>query len=93
MEMDQQTNMKRQSRSGITNLVTERKERPAPEEPRRVLKKWGAGDQVGISLRLKRPQWLALHEAARGRGTNVTQLILTWLDEDRRKQGLPPVNE
>jgi predicted DNA-binding ribbon-helix-helix protein len=90
MEMDSQTAMKRSS-TGITNVI-HKKEAPTGE-PRRVVKKWGAGENVGISLRLKKPNWLALHEAARDEGTNVTQLILTWLDEHRRKRGLPPVKE
>jgi hypothetical protein len=90
MEMDRQTDMK-QGKTGITNVI--HKKEPPTGEPRRQVKKWGAGDNVGISLRLKKPSWLALHEAARDEGTNVTQLILTWLDEHRRKRGLPPVKE
>jgi hypothetical protein len=90
MEVDQQTTMK-QGRTGITNVI-HHKEAPT-DGPRRQAKKWGAGDNVGISLRLKKPSWLALHEAARDESTNVTQLILTWLDEHRRKRGLPPVKE
>lgn len=90
MEMDQQTVMKR-SKTGITNVI-HKKEAPTGE-PRRQAKKWGAGENVGISMRLKKASWLALHEAARDEGTNVTQLVLTWLDEHRRKRGLPPVKE
>jgi len=82
--------MKRSS-TGITNVI--HKKEASTDGPRRQAKKWGAGENVGISLRLKKPSWLALHEAARDEGTNVTQLILTWLDEHRRKRGLPPVKE
>jgi hypothetical protein len=82
--------MKR-SRTGITNVIHEKQ---APSGvPRRQPKKRGAGDDVGFSMRLKRPSWLALHEAAIAERTNVTELILTWLDEYRQKHGLPPVKE
>jgi hypothetical protein len=84
MEMDSQTDMKR-DKTGITNIVS--KEPLA--EPRRKRKPWGAGETVGVSIRLKRDDWLALHEAARDERTNVTQLVLGWLDEHRRKKGLP----
>jgi hypothetical protein len=90
MEVDSQTDMKR-STTGITNII--RKKEAPTGEPRHKLKKWGAGDNVGISLRLKKASWLALHDAARDEGTNVTQLILSWLDEHRRRHGLPPVRE
>jgi hypothetical protein len=90
MEVDSQTDMKR-STTGIANVI-HKKEAPTGE-PRHKLKKWGAGDNVGISLRLKRPVWLAFHQAARDEGTNVTQLLISWLDEYRRKRGLPPVQE
>jgi hypothetical protein len=90
MEMDSQTVMKR-SRTGITSSIP-KKDAPSGE-PRRAPKKRDTGDEVGYSMRLKQASWLALHEAALTERTNVTELILTWLDEWRQKHGLPPVKE
>jgi hypothetical protein len=83
MEMDQQTVM---SRTGISKVM--RKEPQAPERKRKTR---GAGELVGLGLRIKRDVWLALHERATHKRTNVTQLVIDLLNEDRARDGLPPV--
>jgi hypothetical protein len=85
MELDSQAHMK--SKTGITKIIHKKEdEAPAP-----TLKPRGAGELVGLGLRIKREVWLALHEQANHHHTNVTQLIIHWLNEDRRQAGLPPV--
>ena len=51
----------------------------------------GAGETVGITLRIKPTIWRGLHEAALDEQTNVTQLILGWFDNWRRSKGLPVI--
>lgn len=51
----------------------------------------GAGELVNLGLKIKRETWLALHERANHRRTNVTQLIIYWLNEERRRDRLPPI--
>jgi hypothetical protein len=83
MGMDQQTVM---SRTGISKVM--RKEPQAPERKRKTR---GAGELVGLGLRIKRDVWLALHDRATHERTNVTQMIIDWLNEKRGRDGLPPV--
>jgi hypothetical protein len=83
--MDQQTIMK--SRTGISKVI--RKNTTA--QPERKRKTRGAGDEVGLGLRVKREVWLALHERAIHERTNVTQMIIDWLNEKRVHDGLPLV--
>jgi hypothetical protein len=83
MEMDQQTVM---SRTGISKVM-----RKEPQLPERKRKTRGAGELVGLGLRVRRDVWLALHDRANHERTNVTQMIIDWLNEKRASDGLPPV--
>ena len=85
MEMDQQAAMK--SRTGISKVIR----KDATPQPERKRKTRGVGTEVGLGLRVKREVWLALHERAIHEGTNVTQMIIEWLNEKRAHDGLPPV--
>jgi hypothetical protein len=75
-------------RTGISDLIG----KEAARRPERRRKTRGAGETVGVTLRLKQPVWRALHEEAMSEQTNVTQLILGWLDESRRRKGLPAID-
>jgi hypothetical protein len=75
------------SKTGISNVIP----REEPRTPERKPKTRGAGELVGLGLRVKREVWLALHEQAISHRTNVTQLIVGWLNESRSRDGLPPV--
>jgi hypothetical protein len=46
---------------------------------------------VGLGLRIKRDVWLAFHERANHERTNLTQMLIDWLNEKRASDGLPPV--
>lgn len=87
MEMDTDTDMKR--KTGIGNMIS----REASRQPERKRKTRGAGETAGITLRLKTSVWRELHQAALDEQTNITQLILGWFDDWRRRKGLPPVIE
>ena len=89
MEMDQQTVMKRKSSTGIGNIIGKESVR----EPARKRKTRGAGETVGLTLRLKPHIWRALHEQALNEQTNITQMIIGWLQERRERQGLPLLDE
>jgi hypothetical protein len=88
MEMDQQTVMKR-SKTGIGNIIG----KDSAREPEHKRKTRGAGETVGLTLRLKPHIWRALHEEALNQQTNITQMIIGWLQESRRRQGLPLLDE
>jgi hypothetical protein len=85
MEMDQQAAMK--SRTGIGKVIR----KDAIPQPERKRKTRGAGEEVGVGLRMKRDVWVALHERAMHKRTNLTQMIIDWLNQDRAGDGLPPV--
>jgi hypothetical protein len=89
MEMDQQTVMKRKSSTGISNIIGKESVREAS----RKRKTRGAGETVGLTLRLKPHIWRALHEQALNEQTNITQMIIGWLQERRERQGLPLLDE
>jgi hypothetical protein len=88
MEVDQQTIMKR-SKTGIGNIIGQ----DGARKPERKRKTRGAGETVGLTLRLKPHIWRALHEQALNEQTNVTQMIIGWLQEKRDQQGLPLLDE
>jgi hypothetical protein len=88
MEVDSETDMKRESKSGITKVIR-RKAGEKPDAPK--LKPRGAGELVGLGLKIKREVWLALHEQANRQRTNLTSLLIHWLNEARARDGLPPV--
>jgi hypothetical protein len=75
------------SRTGIGRVIR----KDAVQPPERKRKTRGVGAEVGLGLRVKREVWLALHERAIHEGTNVTQMIIEWLNEKRAHDGLPPV--
>jgi hypothetical protein len=75
------------NKTGIGNIISKAAAREA--EPKRKTR--GAGETVGITLRIKPAVWRGLHEAALDEQTNVTQLILGWFSDWRRSKGLPPV--
>jgi hypothetical protein len=85
MELDQQAAMK--SKTGIGRLIRNEE----TQELARPRKKRGAGETVGITLKLSPTYWRALHQEAMDEQTNITQLILGWLEESRRRKGLPPI--
>jgi hypothetical protein len=87
MELDQQTAMKR--KTGIGDIIGKESAR----EPERKRKTRGAGETVGLTLRLKPHIWRALHEQALNEQTNITQMIIGWLQESRHRQGLPFLDE
>ena len=74
------------SKTGIGKVI-----RKEPAVPVRKRKTRGVGDEVGLGLRVKRQVWVALHERAIHEGTNITQMIIDWLNERRERDGLPPV--
>ena len=75
------------SKTGIGRVIR----KDATPQPERKRKTRGAGELVGLGLRVKREVWLALHERATHERTNVTQMIIDWLNEKRAHDGLPPV--
>ena len=79
--------MKRKTGSG--NIIG----REAAREPQRKRKTRGAGETVGLTLRLKPHIWRALHERALNEQTNITQMIIGWLQEWRQRRGLPLLDE
>jgi hypothetical protein len=89
MEVDQQTVMRRKAGTGIGNIIG----KEAAREPQRKRKTRGAGETVGLTLRLKPHIWRALHEQALNEQTNITQMIIGWLQERRQRQGLPLLDE
>jgi len=76
-------------KTGIGNIIGKESAR----EPERKRKTRGAGETVGLTLRLKQHIWRALHEQALNEQTNITQMIISWLQESRHRQGLPFLDE
>lgn len=79
--------MKRKSESATSLAGKPRASRSASGKTR------GAGETVGLTLRLKPHIWRALHEQALNEQTNITQLIIGWLLERRQRRGLPLLDE